>query len=107
MLHQYVWIVDKEDYVFENGEYKYMPSLTGEDMDVRYVLDGNTHFDHWGNKEPFSPLPQTFWGVDEDRGKAYSDCKQLCAFINERMGHTEAWTMDRASHWAGLTGKKK
>ena len=80
---QECWCVFDEDFIFEDGLYKFMPSICVWGEMPRYLLDGKKIYEF---RTSLSPFPQTFWGIDIDKKKAFGDCKSICYIANAIAG---------------------
>ena len=97
------WISHPDDFTFEDGLYKFMPSIAFDGEPERYVLDGATIYDLW---RIGGDLPLTYWGIHKDKTKAHRLCHRVCEIVN-MIGGLDAWRMNRNSYLAFATGKKK
>ena len=97
------WISYPDDFIFEDGLYKFMPSIAFDGESQRYVLDGVTNYDQWSVG---GDLPLTYWGIHKDKTEAHRLCQRVCEIVN-RTGGLDAWAMNRNSFFAFATGEKK
>jgi hypothetical protein len=100
---QECWCAFPEDFICEDGLYKYMPSICVWGESPRYVLDGKLIYEFGNHAEP---IPQTFWGVDSEQCKAFRACFDLCEFANFMAG-LDYLAMYKITYVASIAMSKK